>query len=368
MSWSPWSTSGTSLPPRLCERGQGSGFGSHMAANGLSSGDILDYSSNEMLEQAHARLKAAAQACEAIVGKETVPRRQTDAETRRDRAKRIVQTLPGVEEVYAYLGEGSFGHVLLCKADCQEGDVAVKLVMSASSKMIDRELGAVSQFEHPNLVRLYAAVTVPYVALFLEYCAGGDLKRLLYDGTMAEVRDFLGMRARMLAMLDVARGAQYLHSMSFVHRDIKPANCLLSSVTVAGSELLPLVKLGDFGFCRLVDTDDLPMSIQTGTLWYMAPEVMESSEYGCPADIYSWSILCHEVCTGNSPFHFNPRLKNLTAFTLGISQGIRPRLEEVPRFDGIDELRTTLASCWLASADERPSGVQLVVQVERLVG
>eukprot|EP00445_Apocalathium_hangoei_P083805 CAMPEP_0204218900 /NCGR_PEP_ID=MMETSP0361-20130328/79940_1 /ASSEMBLY_ACC=CAM_ASM_000343 /TAXON_ID=268821 /ORGANISM="Scrippsiella Hangoei, Strain SHTV-5" /LENGTH=361 /DNA_ID=CAMNT_0051184115 /DNA_START=1 /DNA_END=1086 /DNA_ORIENTATION=+ len=358
--------SGTSQPPRLCVHGPVSGrsFGS-TAANGFSSGDILDHSSNEMRDQAFARLTSAAQAYQANV---RVPRGEADAQTRHDRAKRLVQTLPGVKEVHGYLGEGSFGQVWLCRADCQEGDVAVKLVSTASSKMIDRELGAVSKFVHPNLVRLYTAVTDPYVALFMEYCAGGDLKGLLYDRTMAEVRAFLGIRARMLAMLDIARGAQYLHSMSFVHRDIKPANCLLSSIAVPGSELLPSVKLDDFGFCRLVDTDEMPMSIQTGTLWYMAPEVMESNEYGCPADIYSWSIVCHEVCTGNPLFHFNPRLKNLTAFSLAICQGIRPRLEELPPFDGREELRTTLASCWNASADERPSADQLVVQFERFVG
>jgi len=253
-----------------------------------------------------------------------------------DRALRKVQLLPTVSKVLRYLGEGSFAHVFLCKLYGQDGEMAVKLLkpqrMSANS--IRREIAAGSLFEHPNLNRLYGARW--------------------------------GHHEEHGRCLPETCGAQYLHAHSFVHRDIKPENCLLSSPAVPFSELPP-IKLGDFGLCRLVDAD-LLMSSHTGTPWYMAPEVMDSNGYGCPADIYSWSILCHEVCTGTQPFGFDPRLKRIAAFTLAICRGTRPRLEEIPHFDGAEDLRTTLPSAWNPCADDRPSGEQLVATLERIAG
>ena len=58
----------------------------------------------------------------------------------------------------------------------------------------------------------------------------------------------------------------YLHSKKIVHRDVKTENMLLDKDRT--------VKLTDFGVARVEASNASDMTGQTGTLGYMAPEVL----------------------------------------------------------------------------------------------
>lgn len=58
----------------------------------------------------------------------------------------------------------------------------------------------------------------------------------------------------------------YLHSRKIVHRDVKTENMLLDTQRT--------LKIADFGVARVEAQNPQDMTGETGTLGYMAPEVI----------------------------------------------------------------------------------------------
>jgi len=92
----------------------------------------------------------------------------------------------------------------------------------------------------------------------------------------------------------LATAIDYLHSgaatgSAVLHRDVKPANVIVSS---RGPVLV------DFGFTRVLSNQPMTM---VGTPYYMAPEVMNSSEPSSATDRYSLGATAFFVLTGKKP-------------------------------------------------------------------
>ncbi|MEB3327923.1 MAG: serine/threonine-protein kinase, partial [Candidatus Sericytochromatia bacterium] len=98
----------------------------------------------------------------------------------------------------------------------------------------------------------------------------------------ARVRELMGQ-------LLSALGA--LHAQGYVHRDLKPANMRLT----ADGQL----KLTDFGLSELAGRAGGPI---TGTLWYLAPEVIKRGPVDRRADLYALGAVAYELLTGQPPF------------------------------------------------------------------
>ncbi|KAF0310077.1 Inhibitor of nuclear factor kappa-B kinase subunit beta [Amphibalanus amphitrite] len=132
-----------------------------------------------------------------------------------------------------------------------------------------------------------------YVRLCMEYCEGGDLRRVLLRPENCcglpelEVRQFLS---------DITDALCYLHGLRIIHRDLKPENVVLQ--TVHGK---PLYKLIDLGYAKELDQSSVCTSF-VGTLQYLAPELFLTNKYTCTADYWSLGLVAYEVVTGVRPF------------------------------------------------------------------
>mmetsp|Transcript_1733 Transcript_1733/g.3389 ORF Transcript_1733/g.3389 Transcript_1733/m.3389 type:complete len:1106 (+) Transcript_1733:277-3594(+) len=91
------------------------------------------------------------------------------------------------------------------------------------------------------------------------------------------------------------RGMIYLHGGSppVLHRDLKSANLLLDDSYTA--------KIADFGLSRIKATER-SMTGNCGTVQWMPPECLASSDYAEPADVYSFGIIMWELLTRECPF------------------------------------------------------------------
>ena len=73
-----------------------------------------------------------------------------------------------------------------------------------------------------------------------------------------------------------------IQRLKIVHRDLKLANILLNKDLV--------VKLGDFGFAKHFESDNLLQSY-CGTPLTMAPEILKREKYNEKCDIWSLGVI-----------------------------------------------------------------------------
>ncbi|KAI2506953.1 protein tyrosine kinase [Fragilaria crotonensis] len=157
------------------------------------------------------------------------------------------------------------------------------------------------------------------------------------------------------AAIGIAKGMEYLHSLGVLFRDLKPENL--------GFDSSGVIKIFDFGVARdLVYVKEVKDRLGfTGTPRYMANEVGAGKEYGLPADVYSFGIVLHEICTLKTPFS---HLRSVDAFRQKVALGgERPKLSSVKHAG----LRSLMQRCWDPIPDNRPSFTDIRIQLETII-
>lgn len=126
-----------------------------------------------------------------------------------------------------------------------------------------------------------------YFMIVMEYCPEGDLKEKIETDFFSFTEDWVRT-----IFAQLLQAVQYLHSKNVIHRDLKSQNVFLAQNG--------RVRLGDFGLCRHTQRAAAGNSTLThaGTDCYMAPEMLSSSRYGKPADMWSLGCVLYELCTG----------------------------------------------------------------------
>lgn len=196
------------------------------------------------------------------------------------------------------LGTGTYGTVILVK-QVRTGRLFAQKQFRKASLTVRQQLVEQTNTErailesinrHPYVVKLYYAFQdQEKLYLILEYAQGGELfTRMMTEGMFPEEIAAFYM-AEMILALD------HLHNtVGVVYRDLKPENCLLD----ADGHLL----LTDFGLSKVAVDGDYRCRSMTGTLEYMAPEVIQQQSYGPEVDWWSFAVLGFEMLAGASPF------------------------------------------------------------------
>ena len=85
-----------------------------------------------------------------------------------------------------------------------------------------------------------------------------------------------------------------------VHRDIKLENILVHSMKRNHTDLK--IKITDFGLATFLK-DGQELSGVSGSLNYMAPEVINSQNYSVKIDIWSATVAIFVLLSGEMPFY-----------------------------------------------------------------
>lgn len=241
----------------------------------------------------------------------------------------------GPYEIIAKLGEGGMGAVYKARHKHLDKIVALKLLRrhliqsEEITSRFKREMKAVGQVEHPNIVRAMDAGEIEgSLYLAMEYVDGTDLQHLMkQNGPMA-----VGPACNLLRQAALALAAA--HQAGLVHRDLKPGNLLLSKTGQ--------IKVLDLGLARLAadqHNTELTSAGQTfGTPDYMPPEQWDDAHsVDHRADLYALGCTLFYLLVGQPPY------------STGKNQSMTAKMRG-HMFDKIPNLRT-------ACRTEVPDGV-----------
>ncbi|HEX4859391.1 MAG TPA: serine/threonine-protein kinase [Usitatibacteraceae bacterium] len=209
----------------------------------------------------------------------------------------MIETL-GRYKILGIIGQGAMGTVYRAVDPVIDRVVAIKTVNLTLNRAdieeyelrFQQEIKAAGRLNHPNIVTIYDVGRTDEMAyMAMEFLEGKELKDVLAEGTIPEVRSTVDWISQ------VAQGLGYAHEHEIIHRDVKPSNIML---TRSG-----LAKITDFGIARIPSSAVKTMTgLILGSPRYMSPEQVIGRDLDPRTDIFSLGVVLYEALTGVPPF------------------------------------------------------------------
>ncbi len=210
----------------------------------------------------------------------------------------------GKYNIVAILDEGGMGKVWKATDPYLDRQVAIKVMkkhLMDNDKIRQRfvrEAKILARLDHDNIVKVFSCgFHNDEMYIVMEYIEG---KPIYQPGTTSDfnLNAFIDHSIQISTAIDTA------HCGGVIHRDLKPNNIMMDSIG--------RIKLLDFGIARQMDLDHTLTETGelTGTIKYMAPEVINNGEPNIISDIYSFGIILYEWVSAKNLFdsHHLPTL------------------------------------------------------------
>ena len=207
--------------------------------------------------------------------------------------------------IEAEVGRGSMGTVYRARGD--DGDVVALKVASPSlaadpvyRRRFEREARIASGLDHPHVVAvLGAGEDDGRLYLVTRLVEGRTLADRIVDGPLRDA-ETVAIASQLASALDA------LHDRDLLHRDVKPANVLLDERGNAA--------LADFGLARgAADSVLTQRGRVSGTIDYLAPEVIRGEPATPASDLYALGCVLYECLAGAPPFAGRPVAETILA-------------------------------------------------------
>jgi tRNA A-37 threonylcarbamoyl transferase component Bud32 len=192
------------------------------------------------------------------------------------------------------LGTGTFTKVYLGAIKKTKVKIAVKKIkIEDNEKIINlakEEIMLMSKLNHPNILSYLGLFqNGKYLYIYTEYVQGGNMSSLIKKHGSFKDESIIKKFVK-----EILNGIVYLHENRIIHRDIKCSNILINK---------DIIKLADFGctFC-FDDSNTYKNAILSGTVPWMAPEMIKKEKFGNKIDIWSLGCTIVEMLNGERPW------------------------------------------------------------------
>lgn len=240
-------------------------------------------------------------------------------------------------EQHNLLGMGGMGAVYRATDRLMGQDVALKRVnippefLEFMSRSTEGGPGHI-QLALANEFKVLASLRHPNIISVLDY--GFDVNRQPYytmellreTQTMLSAAKDQAFEFKVMLIIQVMQALTYLHRRMIIHRDLKPENVLI----VNGQ-----AKVLDFGLAIAHEFQSVGVSSSSGSIFYMAPEVIDGGVATEAADQYAVGAMAYEMFAGRHPF----QIKGIGVSEYGDKvMNERPPLELIDAPPGITEI------------------------------
>lgn len=229
-------------------------------------------------------------------------------------------------EVLESLGSGSWANVYKVRDIRTNKLYSLKLFQYLSSEELYRYFSAedmhhITKIEHPNLSHVVDFGHVgDHIYFISDYFEGKTLVNYRFS------------KARISFIYDIVVQISYalhaLHNQNILHKDLKLENVLYR---MEGPHIV--INLIDYGFSKVDPSRD--SQHVSGTLPYIAPELLMGQQATERSDFYSLGVLLYRLCTGSFPFSVDQLNALITGghqyfipnFPSSLNKSIPPELE-----------------------------------------
>ena len=162
-----------------------------------------------------------------------------------------------------------------------------KIVDKKSIESILGEKRILTELHHPFIVNMiYSFQDLDYLYLVMEILPGGNLRyHLSLQKTFDEnqIKFIIGC---------IMIGLKYIHGQKILHRDIKPENLVFDQNGY--------LRITDFGIAKHYVVNNKKDT--SGTIGYLAPEVLCNVNHNYSIDYYAVGIITYELMYGHRPY------------------------------------------------------------------
>ncbi len=217
------------------------------------------------------------------------------------RGPRIVKTdITRRFELIGRVGQGSMSKVWRARDSKSGKMVALKVLDKVKTRRHESRFlptlkkpteGEVAvSLKHPHIVTTYehGHTTEGEQFLVMEFVEGVGLSFLI------DVQNDLMKQRRLDFIIQLGDAISYFHQQNWIHRDICPRNILIDPENQ--------VKLIDFGLAVPNTPAFQAPGNRTGTVAYMAPELIKRQKTDQRIDVFSYAVTCFEMFTRRHPW------------------------------------------------------------------
>lgn len=177
------------------------------------------------------------------------------------------------------------------------------------------------------------------LTIITDFESKGNLEDLIHKRELDDTQ-------RQIILVGICRAMNFIHQQNYIHRDLKPDNVVIDEhfhPHLTGFMLLDKYELGK------------KFEQACGTIIFMAPEVINESEYDLKADVYSFAILMYQVVTGTCANKIYPDIHSPFQLYKLVAEGRRPEFKAPIK----KSIQTLIEQCWSLKPSDRLTFEQL---------